>query len=89
MSQILTEVQKKLKAPPQLEEWMTSICGSVHCSKCGVCILGDDCESDQYETYTGQYQKLAIVSHFCGPPFKYDFNDPRTIKEQQAAAMQP
>lgn len=71
---------------PDIEWHFTRIEGDLHCKQCKARIC-DGLEINGKEWTFAEEVQHAINAHVCQDiKFKYDFNDPRTLKQQQTAA---
>ena len=77
---------KRIPIPPDIEWHYTRIEGPLHCKQCKARIC-EGLEINGKEWTFADEVRQAINVHVCADiKFRYDFNDPRTMKEQQTAA---
>lgn len=78
---ILNKREPKFTIPAEAEYLYNQVFGDLVCSQCKQIIVPDSGESDNH--WNIQRIQHLIAAHLCnGVKFKYDFNDPRTLKEQ-------
>ena len=81
---ILSKREAKYTIPAEVEYLYRQIQGDLVCSKCKQTIIKDSIENDNI--WNVQRIQSFIAAHLCnGMKFKYDFNDPRTLKQQLEA----
>lgn len=83
-SHILIKAEKPFIIPREVEQYYKELYGDILCSKCKQIIKKDSSEESSH--WTIAHIQSLVAAHLCnGVKFDYDFNDPRTLKEQMEA----